>query len=473
MNSNLRSANQVSRTQEFKKILEDWMLSLYQSSKLVPQNIMADSDSSEECKSKLISEGPRIAKKFMTKPILYDQQKQALTNLVDWFVDEETKDKTALVVMPTGSGKTGIIACLPYCLGGAVEEDRITDINLNKPILVIAPGLTIFKQLDENLQSDPFLQKVGLIKPGRLGYCVHKIMKAEDVRILHRTAPQYDIVLTNAQKWRRIGGDPTPNYEDLPEDLFSAVIVVEAHHLPSKQWKVIVDKFRPHAKVAFFTATPKRADGKDITTDFKRPDGSTYLKVAHLLTREEAIRDRMIRDIDPTILEDPDKDTVSLVLGKIKERMAEKNRDFPLPGNKKHTAMIITSNIGESEKVEEKCKDKELAFKSVLLHSKKPQWKREKIIKDIREGAYEVIIIVQMLLEGFDYPPISIAGILTKIGSRVKFAQFIGRAQRIVREKKEMEREGIKADLITHKYYQQRELLDQYTHPTIVETFED
>lgn len=62
-----------------------------------------------------------------------------------------------------------------------------------------------------------------------------------------------------------------------------------------------------------------------------------------------------------------------------------------------------------------------------------------------------------MLQEGFDHPPISIAAILTNIGSAPKFVQFIGRAQRIYRSQDGQEAPGICADIITHKFYHKQE----------------
>ena len=53
-------------------------------------------------------------------------------------------------------------------------------------------------------------------------------------------------------------------------------------------------------------------------------------------------------------------------------------------------------------------------------------------------------------------PYISVAAIATGIRSPVKFAQFIGRAQRVVRAPQEIEQNGI-ADVITHAYYKQSE----------------
>jgi superfamily II DNA or RNA helicase len=51
----------------------------------------------------------------------------------------------------------------------------------------------------------------------------------------------------------------------LPIAAFDTLIIDEAHHFPSSFWKVIVDLARKHAaKVIFLTATPYRADKKNV-----------------------------------------------------------------------------------------------------------------------------------------------------------------------------------------------------------------
>ena len=70
------------------------------------------------------------------------------------------------------------------------------------------------------------------------------------------------LFLSNVQKWRleNDGRHKIPSYRELPSNLFSMVIVDEAHHVPAPQWREIIDKFQKHAKIVFFTATPERAD---------------------------------------------------------------------------------------------------------------------------------------------------------------------------------------------------------------------
>ena len=232
----------------------------------------------EIIKPKLERFGKPFYDRFMhpTESTLHQAQKEALKALVQWFSNEhatkDTENMTAVVVMPTGTGKTGIICCLPYALMGRLPPGKI---DTRKPILIIAPGLDILQQLEENLSGSSecksFLEKRGLLEErdieNEANYSVHIVKTAADVDKLEQKKHEFDITLSNSQKWRKAKYDNYANYEKLSSDLFSVVIVDEAHHLPAKQWKEIVTKFQDYAKVVFFTATPYRADGKEITVD--------------------------------------------------------------------------------------------------------------------------------------------------------------------------------------------------------------
>ena len=79
-----------------------------------------------------------------------------------------------------------------------------------------------------------------------------------------------------------------------------------------------------------------------------------------------------------------------------------------------------------------------------------------------------------MLLEGFGYPPLSIASIVTRMKSPVKFTQFIGRVQQLVQQLVRWTRpdgteqieENVNADVFTHKHFKQEELITKYSNPT-------
>ena len=418
---------------------------------------------------KIVRYGPDISRRFTKENSpLHRQQIEALESLGRWFSEDTTKNSTAVVVMPTGTGKSGVICCLPYYLGAKIPS-------IKNPFLVIAPGLTILHQLKVELLTDPFLMRLNFIKSKEkgLGYAVFPTLTTTDVAKLEVCAPAYDIVLTNAQKWRKkVRHDPeSSNYADLPENLFSVIIVDEAHHLPANQWKEIIEKFKKYAKVVFFTATPNRADGNPITEDLKE------VGYAYQLSRDEAIDQKLIRDVEMTILRNAAGEIqngeglseimcfAKAIVIEIKNCMEAKNEVSLLPGGKKHSALIITSTIKEAKEVKKICIESGFSSKLVeVVHSEKSG--KEKIIQNIKQCKYEVVIIVSMLLEGFDHPPFSIAGIVTKIRSSVKFAQFVGRVQRVVREggKKEA---NIKADVISHEYFEQKKLFDEYKNPVI------
>ena len=436
----------------------------------------------QELSTPLHHYGKVFSQRFMAKQsTLHDVQKQALQALVKWFKDSETKDLTAVVVMPTGTGKSGVICCLPYMIGGAIEDGKISksDIDFAKgAILIITPGLDILHQIHNDLDRGKFLENRGLLTAKDLEknviYTVYKVVRGCRVSTLH--GGEANIILSNAQKWRK-EKDRTPIYQDLRDDIFSMIIVDEAHHLPAPQWKDIVEKFQRHAKIVFFTATPNRTNGKEITTD----NAISTRGYAYELTRIEAIQDNLIRDVEFHSINSQSQTQGRRNAGtKAVERMAHgrkvvyevirrmdiKNQEHPLPDGIKHASILIARNIVEANKVHTMCTAQGINGNLVtVVHSetiRNPKM-RKQVIDKIREGQLQIVIIVQMLLEGFDYPPFTIAGIVTPIRSLVKFTQFIGRIQRVVPgEGREM-----KADIITHEYFEQKGLFKEYIKPEI------
>ena len=416
------------------------------------------------------------------KKRLFSTQLEALECLTTWFSNDATKNKTAVVQMPTGSGKTGIIACLPYTFGYAVQLGEIS-LNLKKPILIIAPGKVILDQLEKNFKPSSgnkcFLTERGIIKPNEIDdalYSAKSVQTSSELSNLNYSKDH--IIIANAQKFNPIPQDTATTWRDLPYDVFSIVIVDEAHHLPSKQWEQIVRKFRqPSTKVIFFTATPIRADRKEITTD----SALSNLGFAYTLSREDAIRNGFIRDVefDPIPHEPGETDRrydhtdvgkrmkyAWLVVRKVVSLLDKKDTECPLPGGKKHAALIITRDKSEATFVMQLAQIDNPNLAITEVHGNVREETRKERIAQLKEGKIRIIVMVGMLLEGFDHPPISIAAIATRIHSCVKFAQFIGRAQRVVRVQKEVER-NVNAHIVTHEYFQQEKQYKDYIKPVI------
>ena len=53
--------------------------------------------------------------------------------------------------------------------------------------------------------------------------------------------------------------------------------------------------------------------------------------------------------------------------------------------------------------------------------------KQEQVLADLRSGKLDCIVQVQMLGEGFDHPPLSVAAIFRPFASLSPYIQFVGR----------------------------------------------
>ena len=383
----------------------------------------------------------------------------------------KTPDEIALTAMPTGSGKTGVICCLPYFLGAS--EDFL----FRKPVLVIAPNLEIASQLEgqtlpsKNNPDANFLCSRELLSPDmqddEITDALPNGVKIEETKELS-TNPKYltqkDVIIANAQKFLRGKWETA-----LPEDLFQMVIVDEAHHFPAPTWLRIINKFKNHALVAFFTATPFRTD--QIPVVDCRP--------AYRLPLEVARARGIIRRTDLDEINDNAEvrvgdlsEVYKSVLRRVWEKQEEKNATQPLPNNTPHMAMAIAKDTAEANEVEDLWNTLFGDETAIAYHHQLPPKKRLKRMQRLKDNKVRLVVVVEMLKEGFDHPPISIAAILTKISSAVKFTQFIGRAQRIVRTPEENER-NVCADVVTHVYFKQSGNYHNFQKEWLIETRAD
>ncbi|XP_078346485.1 uncharacterized protein LOC144631796 [Oculina patagonica] len=410
---------------------------------------------------------------------LLEDQWDALERLRKWFNrDDPQNAPIALVCMPTGSGKTGIICCLPYFLGTEGLEDVPRSFPtgdprhfFDKPVLVITPNLNISDHLEEQMLISPsdtsgrnFLLRHGIVQDNQRRALPSGVKIEETEKLNGPNSANFlrgkEVIIANAQKFLK-----KEKWEvDLPDDLFKLVIVDEAHHFPARTWTRIIKKFEGHALVVFFTATPYRGD--------KKPVVKTQL--AYHLPLKRAVKGRIIRDTnfveettftlpahlqfksEPTPEELLEWKAFYAILKKVREIQERKDKDSPLPNNVPHMAFAITKEQYYANRVAELWKACWKDAPAITYHSENKSELPERM-KQIRNNRVRLVVVVDMLQEGFDHPPVSIAAIMTKITSPVKFVQFIGRAQRIARGPEGKESSEIAADVVTHSHFEQRE----------------
>ena len=385
--------------------------------------------------------------------------------------------------MPTGSGKTGVIACLPYYLGTIKlpQSDELRYL-FDKPILVIAPNLVIRDQLKQELtvmddSKLPFLIRMDIVPKDWHHEVLPNPLSIEKTSELRNQShlQTAKIVIANAQKFL------ADDWEDhLDDNLFRLVIVDEAHHHPAKTWRRIVEKFRSSdCPVFFFTATPYRTDGEKILP----PEESC---IAHHLSLEKAIEDGIIRqtqlkevneNTDPDeLLRNPENysqeqqlDVARMVsiLCEVKDLLDKQRKATSLVSPKvPHMAIAIAKDTSWANLLLELWKNLYPGEPAKCYHSDIASKEQEKTMKELKNNELSLVVVVKKLLEGFDHPPISIAAITCNIKSLLKFVQFVGRAQRIYRQ--DGYTDELPAYIVTHKDYQQQQNYRKYKEECLI-----
>ena len=171
---------------------------------------------------------------------IYPHQIEALCATENHF-GYDKKPNIALVVLPTGCGKTGVAVLAPYLL----NESRV---------LVITPSLKISQQIYEEFCGERmFLLQRGIIKDEVKEISQYRpsgnyITRSSNIKV-NLSEP---LMVVNAHK---IGGRSRVKIADIPNDYYDLVIVDEAHHYPADTWRYLVDHFS-NSRRLFLTATP-------------------------------------------------------------------------------------------------------------------------------------------------------------------------------------------------------------------------
>ena len=180
---------------------------------------------------------------------------------------EPAKSESFMTILPTGCGKTAIIALAPFVM----EASRV---------LIIAPGLTIASQIVEELahfySNDHPVGREAQISATSDLYSSDKARLTTNKSSIHKA----DVVATNIQALMRSKktADGEKVFEVSPggekllnggEKKFDLIIIDEGHHMPATSWSVVkqalidmAEKADTCCKFILLTATPARGDGQ-------------------------------------------------------------------------------------------------------------------------------------------------------------------------------------------------------------------
>lgn len=336
----------------------------------------------------------------------------------------------AVEQVPVGCGKTGLITLLPFgCARGRV--------------LVIAPNLTISGQL-----ADGF----NVSKPVTCFYRTTKVLddltQGPWVASLDREANRSDmddahVVVTNIQQLSSGGGRWL---EGLPIDYFDLIIVDEGHHGAAPTWRDVFDRF-PHAKIISLTATPFRGDGQPVEgqmiyrypiVEAMQKGYIKYIRASnvapselvfsyrgdertHTLEEVLALRDRTWFSKGVALAE---RCNISIVDASMEWLKHLRGRS-----SIKHQIIAVACSKDHAEQIRALYEERDLVAQEI--HSGMDEHTQEGILRRLRSGELDVIVQVQMLGEGFDHPPLSVAAVFRPFRSLSPYIQFVGRIMRV------------------------------------------
>ncbi|SCY26700.1 DEAD/DEAH box helicase [Alkaliphilus peptidifermentans] len=301
------------------------------------------------------------------------------------------KSKVAIIVMPTGSGKTAVLIMTPYVLEA-------------KKILVVTPSRLVRNQITEEYSTLDTLIRINVL-PNSI-----KKPKVFEMKKLFTEDQENSINIADVVVATPQAGLSISNVESFKRK-FDLVLIDEAHHVPAKTWTEILENMNESKKV-LFTATPFRMDNKTIKGNF-----------IYNYPLSQAYKDGIFGEIQYIpIAADENKDFL----------IAKKAESIFLLDREKgyeHFLMVRASSKPRAKDLED------LYATETILNLKRIDSSMSiktmnQYIKELRDKELDGIICVDMLGEGFDFPNLKIAAVHDPHKSLANTLQFIGRFAR-------------------------------------------
>lgn len=301
----------------------------------------------------------------------------------------------AVIVMPTGSGKTTVVMMAPYLL------------KKNK-VLIVTPSAMVRNQIANDYAYLRTLKYVGVFSKQTNAPIIYEAKHLYSTDY-NENILRADVVIATHQVALSIS-------ESQIRQNFDYIIIDEAHHVPAPTWQRIIKNMIDIPSL-LVTATPFRLDKKEIKgkTVYNYPLSRAY--------KDGIFGEIMFNPIE----EGPEKDKrIALEAERILFNDRESGYD--------HFLMIRTDTKDKAKKLEELYKDV-TKLKLERIDSTMSTKTVEKTIKLLKEKKLDGIICVDMLGEGFDFPNLKIAAIHEPHKSLASTLQFIGRFARTNAEK--------------------------------------
>ena len=312
-------------------------------------------------------------------------------NIKRLLVAEWERHCSVIVQMPTGTGKTHLLASL-------VDEELRTK-NEESCVWIVAHRRELVEQIEETVAR----------------YGIHKEngrVKAMSIQWLSR------------------------HWNDVRDEKPSLIVIDEAHHTLAETYKELWLRY-PEAKKLGMTATPCRLNRKGFTDLFEvliTSDGiADFIKRGWLspfdyvsirpnsedqqlidgLEKRGADGDFQVREMDAVLNKRP---TI--------ERLYESVRQYA-DGKK---GIVYAVSISHARNIATYYTNN--GVNAVAIDSKTPAKQRKQLVEDFRRGRIQVLVNVDVFSEGFDCPDVEFVQLARPTLSLAKYLQQVGRGLR-------------------------------------------
>jgi hypothetical protein len=309
---------------------------------------------------------------------------------------------------------------------------------------VIAPNTTIRKGIAEALEignAKFFLGNRKVLTRFSEGPFV-AVLDGPNANIHDCTESQY--IITNIQQLASSADRWLPQF---PPKFFDMILVDEGHHNVAESWRKVFERF-PEAKVVSLTATPFRSDGQRVTGEviyryaYAKAMLAGYIKQIHSINVAPA-------EIYFTYRGDTKRHSLKEVLElreeswfrrgvalapecntHIVDASIKRMRDLRAETGQKQQIIAAACSIDHARQVRGLYEQR--GIKAREIYSDMDAEQQESVLAQLEDFRIDCIVQVQMLGEGFDHPPLSVAAVFRPFRSLSPYVQFVGRIMRVM-----------------------------------------
>lgn len=384
---------------------------------------------------------------------MWRHQEEALLRTV--YAYELLQWNELLLNIVTGGGKTAI-------MGAVIAWLKVCH-DVHKFVL-LCPNTIVRDRLEDDFREAKVFRDFGFLPPGTEHYTntlgLHVMQSGESPQGIRDNG----VILGNIQQLYQTNIGGKRNLAVLMNsDEKIAVFNDEAHNTPADEYDSTLFTLK---QISTFrldtTATPDRADGQSpdskMIYEYGIMDAQAEVppiiknivvyqpqlaSVELTYTNPETGEKRTIDEMDEEFARiekgltstqwvtdpDPMRKQIRIALDRLNEQ--ERRAVALAKGSYKPIVFVVAITIKDAEQAREML-DKEFGLKTLLVTEQSDERDR----KDARllgkpESAYEAVVSVLMLREGWDVPAVSVILLLRKFSSRVYGQQVVGRGLRL------------------------------------------